>query len=206
MASTYIIPPKGTKGVFSFKSPFDKTDKIGKNEELTVTSIRSLLELIRSNEDPYGTIYTPQGLTVDEYTSDLNSDIPVIVFVRSNGDFYYVPANRINSYPNITGHQYRRTLLAANLGSLPLNFNTDQLLEAVNEVILNNVGITTEAVIKPSGAITYVSDEDHNIFIKTLENKTTVDKSASILLLEANTIIDKQKKIIKNLEAALSMK
>lgn len=194
---SFIIPPINTKGLFVFASPFDKTDKLSQTEELTVVSVRNLIELYNSNEDPFGTIYTPFGLTKKEYDDDVNAEVPVIVFKRTNGDYYYVPANKVSSYPTLTGVKYRGEVLAFNLGSLPLDTDFTTLLSVAADVVYEVLGVKTIGSIIHNSAISYVTEEEHAKYEKLRANKKTVDKSN--LSLYTNAV-----ERIKTLEATLA--
>ena len=185
MVPGYIIPSIGSKGVFTFESPFDKAKEIGATEELTVSAIRSLTEVFSNNEKPYETIYKPFDLTQAEYEEDIKNEVPVIVFIRNNGDYFYVPANRIKTLPFITGYKYRGMLLVANLGSLPLDYDFDKFLKNMTTHIYDNIGIKTEAKVIPKTAISYVNEIEHLKLKALMENRTSVDKSFQTLYTEA---------------------
>jgi len=109
-----LVPPIGSKGFFKFAPPFDTI--VRDNQEYTVQAVRSLVELDKSGEKPYLTIYTPVGLSSSEFSSDLNKDIPIVVFTTSGSEFFYVPANKILSIPKINGVNYQERVLAISLG------------------------------------------------------------------------------------------
>jgi len=203
LPNTYVIPPIGTKGVFSFKAPFDTVDKIGATEELTVTAVRSLIELVNSDEKPYDTIYTPIGLTITEYKEDLDTNVPIIVLIKTNGDHFYVPADRIKSLPDISGYRYRKVMIGMNLGSLPMDYDLTLLKANLESSVKESTGIVTVATAIPMSAITYVTAAEHNKLKALLENKSSVDLSYKTLYEQQLSLNTTLKTTITSLENEL---
>ena len=143
MADQIIIPKIGSKGAFQFKEPFK--NKLVEVQEYTVRGIRSLKEIIDSEENPLENIYRAYGLEETDMNEDLEKEIPIIVLTNSAGQYFYVPADRINTQPLTIGNKYQEQMLAINLGYLPIGFNMDLAKNTIKEDILNVLGITSSS-------------------------------------------------------------
>lgn len=167
-----IIPPINTKGVFVFKAPFN--DKVHDNQEYTVTSVRSLLELHNSEERPYETIYVPVGMSEAEFKEDLDNEVPIVVFTTNGNEYFYVPADRILSMPIITGTKYQEKILAISLGLVPLEMDMNLLKDTVLEVVYDVTGISSTAEVVPSSAVILVDKIQDETFRRLLENRSSI--------------------------------
>lgn len=195
-----IIPPINTRGKFTFSSAISKIKKLSADEEYTVTSIRSLIDLHKSEELPYETIYQPIGLSSKDFEEDLNTDVPIVVFTKTNEDFFYIPADHILSMPNVTGIRYRNVILSANLGGLPLNFDISLAKTTIADEIYNTLGIKTTVAEIYSSAVTLVSDDADAALRLKLANLKTVDKSYLTKYKETLVELNKANETINKLE------
>lgn len=195
-----IIPPINTKGKFTFSAHVSSIKKLSATEEYTVTSIRSLMDLHKSEELPYETIYVPIQLTEKDFENDLKNDIPIVVFTKTNEDFFYIPASHILSMPNVTGIRYRNVILSANLGGLPLNFDISLAKSIIADTIYETLGIKTKVAEVYSSAVTLISDEDDKTLKLKLANLKKVDKSFLTRYRETAEELLAAKETIKLLE------
>ena len=131
MANNFIVPPLGAKGRFKFVEPFNKEQY--QNEELRVSAIRTFKELKDSSIDVYELIYQPVGLTENDVLKDIENNIPIVVLESQAGKYLNIPANKIQSLPDISGIKYQQRMLVANLGLLPLDFNLDTLYKVIKD-------------------------------------------------------------------------
>ena len=100
MANNFIVPPLGAKGRFKFVEPFNKEQY--QNEELRVSAIRTFKELKDSSIDVYELIYQPVGLTENDLLKDIENNIPIVVLESQAGKYLNIPANKIQSLPDIS--------------------------------------------------------------------------------------------------------
>lgn len=171
----YITPPIGSKGKFSFKSPFDTVTKA--DVEYTVYSIRSLKELIDSGEDPLKYIYQKVSLTADDMNKDLENNIPIVVLSSSTNSYDYIPANRITSLPEITNIRYRQKMIAINVGYLPVDYNMETVKETIIEAVKEMTGIESTVQVIDTSAIKHIAEDKHKTYMKLLEGKKTSNAS-----------------------------
>ena len=102
-----ILPSIGTSGSFIFLEPFNKEEY--NNLQLTVESVRSLVELSRSGIDPFTTIYEPYLLSETDFQDALDNNIPILVLRTLDNNLLYVPADRVSKLPDTTGVRYQET-------------------------------------------------------------------------------------------------
>lgn len=195
----YIIPPIGTKGTFTFLSPFNEV--LYNDQEYEVVSIRSLKELYDSEEDPLTYIYEEVGLTSSEFQTDLDWNVPIIVFTTEAGKYLYVPASYLGSLPNITGVRYQQVMLAVNLGYLPVNFDLEIAKDTIKEDILGTLGITSTVEAIKTSAVQMVDEDEDEKYKKLLEGKKTINSSYKIRylkLVQINNTLRQQIKMMNN--------
>lgn len=196
---TYIVPPIGTKGIFTFESPFD--DKMYNNAEYEVKAIRSLSEMHDSEEKPYENIYQPVNLTEKDFKTDMDHNVPIIVLASSGGSYYYVPASKLKSMPKITGIKYQQVMLAINLGYLPISFNLDVAKDTIVNDIKSTLGITSTVEAIKTSAVQLVNEDDHTTFQKLLDTNKKIRNSYRVryeLLSKKYEELRKKLKILNN--------
>lgn len=204
MADQIIIPKIGSKGAFQFKEPFK--NKLVEVQEYTVRGIRSLKEIIDSEENPLENIYRAYGLEETDMNEDLEKEIPIIVLTNSAGQYFYVPADRINMQPLTIGNKYQEQMLAINLGYLPVGFNMDLAKNTIKEDILNVLGITSTVESLPTSGIVFVDDEKHKTYQKLLASKKKVNSSYRIRYQELDAKYKALQAQYKELEAYIIQK
>lgn len=196
-----IIPPIKSRGLFTFKPPFDK--KLHREQEYTVIGIRMLLELSSRGERPYETIYKPVNITEAEFKSDLEQDVPIVVFTNTGGETFLVPANRITSQPMVNGIRYQEKVLVLSLGNLPINYDLSTVISVVTDCVYDTIGIKSNCKVLPGSSIVMYSEDEHKIFSKLLEGAKKVDKSYKTRYLETSEKLAKQTEMLSALEKAV---
>lgn len=173
-----VIPSIGASGSFNFLEPYNKEEY--NNLELTVESVRSLVELSRSGIDPYKTIYEPYLLTAKDFQDDLDNNIPILVLRTLDNNLLYVPADRISKLPDTTGVRYQERVIAINLGLIPYNMELDTLKDTLSETTFSLTGIQVESKDIRSSAIVLVDRTQDETFTRLLEGRKTENKSYKI--------------------------
>jgi len=193
-----LVPPINTKGNFSFKEPFDTLLK--EDVEYTVTSIRSLSDLVNSEEDPLAGIYTASGLTEEDFKYDVENNIPIVVLLSEAGNYYYVPANRITTIPKVEGVRYQDKILAIHLGSLPVIMNLDLLKDVIKQDVYDTIGVDSQIEVVLASAVKLVSKEEDKLYTELLANRSSIDKSYRTLYKETKELLDDREIVITKLE------
>ena len=173
-----IVPSIGTSGSFIFLEPFNKEEY--NNLELTVESVRSLVELSRSGIDPFTTIYEPYLLTETDFQDDLDNNIPILVLRTLDNNLLYVPADRVSKLPDTTGVRYQERVIAINLGAIPYSMDLETLKEALNETTFSLTGIQVASKDIRSSAIVLVDSVQDETFTRLLEGRKRENKSYRI--------------------------
>lgn len=175
MADTYIIPPVGSKGRFTFKEPFNQEDY--ENQELTVSAVRTLKELQDNNIDVYKTIYALVGLSENDFLTDFANSVPIVVFASTANNYLYVPANRVSGLPDTSGVKYQEVILAINLGLLPLGYDLELVKSDTIETIHDRLGVQSTVQEVKSSGIMLIDPLEDDKFMRLLENKKTENLS-----------------------------
>lgn len=192
------IPSINTSGLFKFSEPFNSL--LNKYQKFTVTSIRSLEELEASGERPADTVYRAVGLSKKDYADDSVNKVPIVVFKTDGGEHFYVPANRIQSQPDISGVNYVKKSLVIQLGYVPVNLDLDTSFSVIKDTVYNTIGIksTVDAITTSNKVM--VTNDKHNVFMRLLANEKTVDKNYQTKYNELLVLYNKQKQLLANLE------
>lgn len=195
---TYLIPQVGSRGKFTFASPFDAI--LDMDQEYTVSAVRSIKELEDSEIDPYRTIYEVVGLTEDDFSNDVYNNIPIVILVTTGGDYINIPATSILSQPDITGLKYQEKILAISLGNLPIDYDASVLEDIITSDVYTVSGIESECKVIPSSAIHIVSKESHDLYIALISNRATVTKSYKTRYLETLELYNKMTALNQDLQ------
>lgn len=161
----YLLPPINSVGRFTLKSPLDTLLRDDINYK--VISIRTIKEMLESDEDVLQFVYLNQGLTKDNYESDIINDIPIITLISPDNSYYYIPANLLSSIPDITGIKFRNKIIAVNLGIIPDDTDLNYLKDEIHDLILSMYGKEPNIeIVDTSQAIIY-SKEDYDTYKAT---------------------------------------
>lgn len=176
-----------TVGKFTFKDPVNLA--INEKMEYKVVAIRSIKELVDTGDDPFNTIYVPLGITEDKFREDVKNNINIIVLTNTSGNTYsYIPSSYISTAPDSSGYKYADTLLAVNLGKIPLDLDLTNLKEEIRDLILAKTGLTTEVKHINTSAIELVDEVTHLTFLRKINYGGSKEQSYRIKyekLLEA---------------------
>ena len=185
-----LVPPINSVGSFEFKPPFDTI--VPRDQELKVIAVRTIPELEQSSLDPLNVIYIPNNLTEDDFKNDAIKDVPIVTLANEGGVKYTVPANRINTIPDISGVRYQEKILAINLGPLPVIFNLDNAKGILKQDIYDILGIDSQVEVINSSAITLMTKEEDAIYTQLRENRSSVNKSYRTRYLETKELLEKR--------------
>lgn len=134
-----VIPTIGARGFYNLASPFDT--KFSANEMYTCQAIRRIGDYLALNEDPYTNVYLDNGLTEADFDSDQQENMYIVSLQSDKGQWLYVPARFILSYPIMNGIPYQTMMLGVGLGAIPAEMDLSALQNLVSDVIFDNLGI-----------------------------------------------------------------
>lgn len=192
-----VLPDIGLSGVFIFSSPFDS--KVPNKLKLTVKAVRKISDYLASSEDVKQLCYVANDLTDEDYNNDLRIDMEIVSFQSGEGQWFYIPASYIITYPLTNGIPYRSLILGINLPQLPVTQDLTFLETDIRNLVKDHVGITPTIDKVETSAIIYVATEKHDT-IQASRNLIKNNRSYRTRLAEANIIIDAQTAKIQDLE------
>ena len=189
-------PKIGSSGVFKLSSEY--SNLISENQILTVSAIRSIMDIANEGIDVYENIYAVVNLTREDYVNDLKAGVNIVVFTTGDSKTVYVPANRILSDTITTGHTYCSTGIMIKLPHLPEDLDFSSLIVDLKELVYNRIGVDSEVLTTKISASVNVSEEEHRMAELIRKNNITDDTSNLNKLLELQQIIKHQQDIINN--------
>jgi hypothetical protein len=193
----YLIPPIGIEGTFTLKEPLNTI--INERQNYKVVAVRSIKEMIESDEDVKQFIYLDQSLTEEDFNNDVKNNVPIVSLMGEDGGYYYIPANRILSIPKINGKIFRYKTIAVNLGLVPDDQDFNFLIDEIKDLVMTYYGIEADVnLVDVSSGYIYTQTEYEN-FENSRKLKIQNFKPCRLLLKEADDKISLMKKKISTL-------
>ena len=197
------IPNINTKGIFTFNSPYDTL--IDNTQEFTVTAVRGLIDLIKDGIDPMAVIYTPAGLTINEYSADTRDNLPVVTLVTNGKIQAHIPARYIKEPPKIVGDKFQSKVISLDMNFLPIKLDLTSVIEDIKDTVYDRIGIYPKTEIIPTSPEIIKTKEVAEAIDKLLENKPKVDRSYKTRYFELNTLLETSNEKIKMLKDEVDM-
>lgn len=197
--SDLIIPSIGQEGYYSFLSPFDAFTSAG--QIYTCKEVRQLGGIIASNEDPYTLYYQPYGLTQDDFNSDLAINMYIVSLQSDQGQWVYVPARFIKTYPQLDGVAYHSVAFSIQSGPVPVNKDLTAIKEALSNVVVDMLGITPDIAIVQTSKTTILSKSDSDLIENSRAQRAVNNKTDRARYMAAEQLVAKQAALIQQLEA-----
>lgn len=186
--ATRNTPVLGMSGVWDLVSPWSAPA----TNIYTCTALRSFTELVGSGIDIYNTYYAPNGLTEDNYNTDLAAGAVLCILYSDTAGAITVPDTYINSYPGMGMGNYGQVIISASLGPMSLSINLDFLKEQVGNVISDTIGITPTIYVDQLGTTTAISQEDADKIeaarLTAITNRTTTYAQNLTLTQQVKTL------------------
>lgn len=200
-----FLPTLNSSGVFKIKTPI--SDAVNTKLIFTCKSIRKISELNSSGVNVYQTYYVANGLSAAVYQSDRSNDISIIGLYSDDASWIYLPSSQLESYPDSSGHAYRRMGLAIDLGPLEESYDLDSLHDLIGSLIYSQLGVTAKVRSMSLSKATMVKSDDHEAIkamrLGKIEVEKTVfaeNKTMAIQLDEARVKIKALEDFIINLQ------
>ena len=140
-----------------------------KSNEVLTTAISTPNDILKQNDI--------KKITNSYYNKGQIIRNPIVVLESQAGKYLNIPANKIQSLPDISGIKYQQRMLVANLGLLPLDFNIDTLYNVIKDDVYDVTGIQTEVQDIKSSGIVIIDEIKDKEYMKLLDNKRTVNLS-----------------------------
>jgi hypothetical protein len=189
-------PPLHAKGVYTLLTPWTSiSDAI-----YECIAIRSVADFVERGENVYSRFYAPKGLTLTDYENDVAAGVHIVTLQSETSATVFVPDTYIDTFPDLTGVEYKRIIMSVELGPLPDVVDLTFLKASLAAVASDITGVestVTEHVAPYAGV---VSSDQHALNEATrlaaIANRTT-DRAT---VLAQQVIIDAQATRIQALE------
>lgn len=168
-----LVPPVGLIGRFLLREPLNTV--LSANILYTVTAVESLSKLLADNIDVKTIMYLSQGLTADQYLSDLKNNIPMVTLKTEADELFYIPANLIENMPEATGIVYKQRAIVINLGYVNDTIDIESVGIEVCDLVKGYTGLDVSAEdVDLSGSYILSYEEDDAREAKRMSNITNV--------------------------------
>lgn len=206
-----LIPKINSVGKFTATAPFDSV--FDPKTNYRVLGIRTFEELEANGFNIFEKVLKPVGVSeadsqaLIKKAKSLNG--VVVVFGLQGSADIYVPSTFIPSLPDVTGVEYERLCIIADLGAVPV-FLKDRINAAkahFADYILSHIGVSAKTVTLGSlPSSEFVTEEQANIFESTRQNAIANAKSDTVIIKNLTDKVAAQQAYIKKLEDALKAK
>lgn len=192
-----VLPDIGLSGVYELRTPFDT--KVPNKTKLTCKAVRKISDYLASSEDVKQLCYIDNDLTEGDYENDLMLDMEIVSLQSGEGQWLYVPASYIVSYPLTNGIPYRSLVIGINLPQMPIEQDLTDMKTDIANLVKDHIGVLPTLSSVETSAIIYVALDKHetNEGLRNLEKNS---KSYRTRYLEANLTIDALNTKIQELE------
>lgn len=133
----FKTPPIGTVGIFTVNPPFE----VDQTKVYKVEGHRSINEYITNNEQPFNLIYAPKNLTVEQYQTDVDEGVIILILVTEEGERLLIPNKYIDEYPNTAIVPHDWIVAAISLGMLPRGYDLQAVRTAIVESVSDFIGV-----------------------------------------------------------------
>lgn len=134
-----LIPRVGLDGIFTFTGPFVIYNKY----KLEVVSDRSFDYFDHNNFNVFEKIYDTNSLSIEDYNIHRTSGVRIITFRYQGIKLIDIPSIYITGLAE-EDIGYRWFHLAVSLGVLPKDIDLTRVKEAVEETLLEEMGVTAD--------------------------------------------------------------
>jgi hypothetical protein len=176
-----LLPPLGLKGTFKLNQPLDSI--LNPNIVYTVFGIESINKMLTDGIDVKTIIYINQGLSLEDYTVDLENNIPIVTLTTEAKQLFYIPSRFIANMPEATGVIYKQKAILINVGYLKDDLDIEFIKEDVNDLVSSMIGTKCESSIEDLSGGYLLSYEDSDVKekdrIKNITNKITCNAKLS---------------------------
>lgn len=153
----YLIPFIGSKGFFEIKKPFHTEP----GALFTCQSIRKISDYVANNEDLLELVYTPKGVTEDEFLADKELDMPIIALQSDTGYWHYFPARCLITYPDPNGVPYRKMGVYLSLPPMPVAKDLSFLIKDMQDLIMSTLGTASSGELVEASQVSLIPEEKH---------------------------------------------
>lgn len=178
-----VTPPTGTEGLFLLRLPFEVSPSIS----YRVGAQREFEELVTRGFDVVKEVYTPAGLTAQDYENDKAAGALLIVLTSKTSKPVYVPDTYIESYPNMEIVPHVWLIASVSIGMVPQTYDTTRLSQSIQQAVADDIGVSPQVTIAVAPTVSAVTQTQAaaaaSARLAAIKNKSTA--YATILKLQA---------------------
>lgn len=156
-----IVPVIGSKGFFDLQPPFDADLVSGL--EYTCQGVRSIGDMLASNEDPKSQIYDKHHIEEDIFLQDQAANAYIVSLQSSTGHWIYVPERYVLQYPSVNGIPYRSVMIGVALPSLPASQDLSHVLTDVKDLVDSALGVNSVVRTVETSKVVLIPNEVHQV-------------------------------------------
>lgn len=155
-----LIPSIGAKGVWTALVPY--VSAISPSSVYECVGVRKLADVIAAGEDGYTKYYKPFDVPLTDYIQDAKSGVCIISLISGKGQWAYIPSNKINATPSMTGVKYSRVVIGVQLGEVPDTLDLSPLTAAIELAVHHFLAIDASAQLAVTSATILKTQEEHD--------------------------------------------
>lgn len=183
----YVMPVLGATGLFVLKPPFNTM--MPAEVVYTCESVRTIKDCIANNQDIFTEIYEPAQLGDEVYQEAIHNEIPIVSLRAEDGQWIYVPADYIETYPVVDGVMYRQMMIGVSTPLIDSSVDMEDLKIRVGQLVHDFIGrecqvdlmeISTPIMLSQSAHAAEKAIRDANIQRSPPAEKTIRDQQVLI--------------------------
>jgi hypothetical protein len=177
-----MIPSAGTTCLFTFITKFSTINGV-----YQVTASTTFTNAIASGISFVDNLYTPAGLSVNDYNTDYstytNDAVCVLQSVTDPSVVYYVPESIFQTVPDPTINEYYNLILVVRLGVQQNTQAVFPLIDAVKDLVQASLGTTDPVRIMTNpGNKVYLTDTQYAALVAERASNIQVLSPLSVQL------------------------
>ena len=188
-----VVAYVGMSGRLEVKEPY--TFVLDRDTEYTCVAVTSIAGMIANGEDPWLTVYEPNGATEALYEEDLLNNRVIVTIQSGFAEVFTVPNSALLNLPMDNGIRYYSQMLGVDLGPLPETIDLSILKSDIIDLIKARIGVESTIYENVTGAALIISHDNHRGIEAARQalrgnNQSNLMKIAELTeqLLKANTL------------------
>jgi hypothetical protein len=157
MSETSYFPSMGITGLWTLNAPY--SNLVLSTIQYKCIGTTSVAGAVSSGQDPLNTVYLANGDTQASYNTDLANDDYLITITSGPDDIVVFPRSALAGGPQSNGVVYHNTFMGISLSALPTTLDLTVLAQAIEALVLNQVGVHSEVTFATVGAATILNSD-----------------------------------------------
>ena len=192
------LPALNSFGKFVVIQPFTITDV-----NYRCAALQLISALVTNGISVFTTYYSPAGISNAQYLTDLANNAAIVTLESVDGPTLYIPSSFIDTMPVELAVPYSRMVISLELGELPDSLVLTQLLNDMQTIANNYVGVVSKPVLHKIQSVNIYSYPEH--LLHEAQRNLAVQRYVSFYTgkTNADSLLSLARKKITLLEAAL---